>query len=87
MKAVLYFSAKWCMPCKKLRPQVERACERAGVPFEFHDIDAAPDFAFAYGIQHVPTILLRDGSTVVQQIPQGAPATSIRKQIRDFALG
>lgn len=86
MKAVLYFSAKWCMPCKRLRSQVERACESVGVPFEFHDIDAEPDFAFAHNIQHVPTVMLRDGSTVVQRIPQGAPAASIRKQIRDFAL-
>lgn len=87
MKAVLYFSAKWCMPCKKLRPAVERVCESVGIPFEFHDIDAEPDFAFAHGIQHVPTIMLRDGSTVVQRISQGAPAASIRKQIRDWALG
>lgn len=85
MKAVLYFSAKWCMPCKKLRPAVERVCESVGIPFEFHDIDAEPDFAFAHGIRHVPTIVLRDGSTGAECTPQGAWA-SIRKQIRDFAL-
>ena len=86
MKAVLYFSAPWCAPCKKLRPQVERACEGVGVPFEYHDIDAEPDFAFAHDIRHVPTVMLRDGSTVVQRVPPGVPAASIRKQIRGFAL-
>lgn len=86
MKAVLYFSAPWCAPCKKLRPQVERACEAAGLPFEFHNIDEEPDFAFAHDIRHVPTVMLRDGSTVVQRFASGAPAASIRKQIRDFAL-
>lgn len=85
MKAVLYFSAKWCMPCKKLRPAVERVCESVGIPFELHDIDAEPDFAFAHGIQHVPTIVLRDGSTGAWCTPQGTWA-SIRKQIMDFAL-
>lgn len=87
MKTVLYFSAKWCAPCKTLRPQVERACESVGVPFEFHDIDAEPDFAFVHGILHVPTIMLRDGSSVVRRIPQGTSVASIRKQIRDWALG
>lgn len=85
MKAVLYFSAKWCMPCKKLRPAVERVCESVGIPFEVHDIDAEPDFAFANDIRHVPTIMLRDGSTGTQHIPQGTWA-SIRRQIEDFAL-
>lgn len=86
MKAVLYFSAKWCMPCKKLRPAVERVCESVGIPFEFHDIDAEPDFAFAHGILRVPTIMLRDGSGGVRLIAQGTWA-SIRKQILDWALG
>ncbi len=86
MKAVLYFSAKWCMPCKKLRPAVERVCESVGIPFEFHDIDAEPDFAFAHGILHVPTIMLRDGSTGACRTPQGTWA-SIQKQICDWALG
>lgn len=87
MKAVLYFSAKWCMPCKKLRPVVERVCESVGIPFEFHDIDAEPDFASAHDVRHVPTVVLRDGGTDVQRTPNGAPAVIIRKQIRDWALG
>ena len=85
MKAVLYFGAKWCAPCKKLRPQVKRACEAAGIPFEFHDVDMEPDLALAHDVRHVPTVVLRDGSTDVQRIPKGAPAVIIRKYIRDFA--
>lgn len=87
MKAVLYFSAKWCAPCKKLRPEVKRVCDSVGIPFEVHDVDAEPDFAFAQDIRHVPTIILRDGNTVVQRLSKGVPAVIIRKQIRDWARG
>lgn len=85
MKAVLYFSVKWGMPCKGLQPVVERVCESVGLPFEFHDIDAESDFASANNIRHVPTIMLYDDSTGVQRVLQGTWA-SVRKQIRDFAL-
>lgn len=85
MKAVLYFSAPWCAPCKKLRPQVKRTCEAAGIPFEVHDVDAEPDFALAHDVRHVPTVVLRDGSTDVQRFQNGVPAVVIRKYIRDFA--
>ncbi len=56
--------ATWCGPCKMFAPIFERvaaACADSAY-FVKIDVDAVPELAQRFGIQHVPTLIaLRDG--------------------------
>ena len=52
------FSASWCMPCRMLRPILERVEEKIlDVNFCSLDIDESEDIAKRYRIFSVPTIV------------------------------
>ncbi len=68
---LLYFSAKWCQPCKVMSKSVEEI--RDAHP-EFLvskiDIEEQADFAGAYKIRSLPTVLLIDseGTEIVRVV-------------------
>ena len=51
----IYFSAKWCGPCKQFKPFME-SLEKAGFPVYFQDVDEDPVLAESYQIRSVPSI-------------------------------
>lgn len=40
---VKYFSAKWCGPCAKIRPQIEPYVKKLGADFVYIDVDTGLD--------------------------------------------
>lgn len=55
---VVDFSATWCMPCRMLKPILERVCEKMkDVKFYNLDIDDSEEIAKRYRIFSVPTIV------------------------------
>ena len=63
---IIDFSATWCMPCRMLKPIIERvANEMSDVSFYNLDIDENEDIAKRYRIFSVPTLVcFRDGKKV-----------------------
>lgn len=59
---VLHFTASWCGPCQRQKPEVARLRE-AGVRIATMDIDANRDTAAAYGVAAVPTYIVRINGT------------------------
>lgn len=61
--------ATWCGPCKMLAPIFERvaAANSDTVDFAKVDIDAVPEMADRFGIQHVPTIIAIKNGEIVHQ--------------------
>ena len=61
MKSILYFTADWCQPCKKVKPIVEDL-NREHVPgiFQLIDVDIETDMAKTFKISAVPTFILFD---------------------------
>lgn len=61
---LIAFSAKWCKPCKALKPYLEEvALTRMQVLYV--DIDQVPDFADWCQVKSIPTVLVQQqGSTV-----------------------
>ncbi len=63
---VIDFSATWCMPCRMLKPIIERVAEKMpDVDFYNIDVDENEEIAKKYRIFSVPTLVcFRDGKKV-----------------------
>lgn len=66
MRHVLYFTAEWCNPCKKVRPIVEEINrEYSDAKFITIDSDTETELVENFGIRSVPTfILIEDGKEI-----------------------
>jgi thioredoxin-like negative regulator of GroEL len=65
MRHVLYFTADWCNPCKKVRPIVEEINKDSITKFLFIDVDTELSLAEDYDVRSIPTfILLEDGKEI-----------------------
>ena len=66
MKSILYFTADWCQPCKKVKPIVEEL-NREYFPgiFQIVEVDIENEMAKTFEIRSVPTfILFEDGKEI-----------------------
>jgi|688.fasta_scaffold737712_2 thioredoxin 1 len=66
MKTILYFTADWCQPCKKVKPIVKEL-NRDYVPgiFQMVDVDIENEMAKNFEIKSVPTfVLLKEGKEI-----------------------
>jgi thioredoxin 1 len=59
MKTILYFTADWCQPCKRVRPIVENLNKESfpGI-FQVIDVDIEKEMAQNFEIKSVPTFIL-----------------------------
>ncbi len=65
MKHILYFTADWCNPCKRVKPIVEELNRDSSVKFQFIDVDQETEMAKNMNVRSVPTfIVIEDGSEV-----------------------
>ena len=56
---VVDFSAAWCGPCKRMKPNIEQFSESAeDVKVVYADVDGLQDILPDYDIVSVPTIVL-----------------------------
>ncbi len=62
MKEVLYFSATWCIPCRQMKPIVEKLEADTGIKFTKVDADSEVELSGKYQIRSIPAfILVEDG--------------------------
>ncbi len=66
MKSVLYFTADWCNPCKKVKPIVEELNrEQIIAKFFMIDADIESEMVSDFEVKSVPTfVLIRDNKEV-----------------------
>ncbi|CAM9495376.1 unnamed protein product [Phaeothamnion confervicola] len=66
--SVLYFTAKWCPPCKRIGPAfVDLSEKNPDIKFAKCDIDENPEATGDAGISSVPTFMFfRDGKLVTK---------------------
>ena len=58
MKHILYFTADWCGPCKKVRPIVEEINKESIEKFMIINVDTEMDLAKNHNVSSVPTFIL-----------------------------
>lgn len=65
VRHILYFTADWCNPCKKVKPIVEELNRDSSIKFQFIDVDQEIEMAKGMNVRSVPTfIVIEDGSEV-----------------------
>ena len=79
--AIVQFSASWCMPCKLLKPKIEKIeSEMSDVTFFYCDIEATSDFSQKMGIMSVPTVIgYYDGAEIDKVI--GSDESGVRNLV------
>lgn len=69
MRHILYFTADWCNPCKKVKPIVEELNRDSAVKFQFIDVDQEVEMAKNMNVRSVPTfIVVENGSEVKRSV-------------------
>jgi len=62
MSHVLYFTADWCNPCKKVKPIIEEMNKDSITKFQIIDVDSEMELTKKFEIRSVPTfILIKNG--------------------------
>ena len=80
MSHVLYFTADWCNPCKKVKPVVEEMNRESITKFKLVDVDSEMELAKRFEIRSVPTfILIKDGEEIKR-----ITGAQTRDQLEDF---
>jgi thioredoxin 1 len=65
MSHVLYFTADWCNPCKKVKPIVEEMNKDSITKFQMIDVDSEMELTKKFEIRSVPTfILIKNGKEI-----------------------
>jgi thioredoxin 1 len=65
MSHVLYFTADWCNPCKKVKPIVEEMNKDSITKFQIIDVDSEMELTKKFEIRSVPTfILIKNGKEI-----------------------
>ena len=64
MRTILYFTADWCHPCKKVRPIVDDLNrEQTKVKFQIIDVDDEMDMAKSCNVSSIPTFIVIENGT------------------------
>jgi thioredoxin 1 len=69
MKMILYFTADWCAPCKRVRPIVEQLNkDQSDVRFFIIDVDLETEMASDFEIKSVPTFVVMKDNTEIHRV-------------------
>ena len=81
---LIVFSAKWCGPCKRLKPElkyVEDNSDSKVIIFATVDVDVSSDIAVKYNVSSLPTLVLVKDGTVVETYKGVLPRDKITQFI------
>lgn len=68
-RVVVQFGASWCMPCKQLKPKVEKiSLESPDIVFAYVDVEDAHRFSMESNVQSVPTVIGFHNSEEVDRV-------------------
>ena len=83
MSHVLYFTAEWCNPCKRVRPIAEELDRDGLIKFQYVDADENAELCKKFEIKSIPTfILIEDGNEV-----RRTNGAKTKEQLEEFIYG
>eukprot|EP00397_Hematodinium_sp_SG-2012_P064924 GEMP01092965.1.p1 GENE.GEMP01092965.1~~GEMP01092965.1.p1 ORF type:complete len:148 (+),score=21.49 GEMP01092965.1:39-446(+) len=81
--AVLWFTASWCGPCRKIAPLCEEIGQRDDVNLLKIDVDEASELAGDYEISSVPTFRFLKNKKEIAAAFSGANEEMLKKNISE----
>ena len=82
-KLLVQYTATWCNPCKMLTPRLANLSNKySDITFVKVDIEENMDSARELGISTVPTVMIYDGTSLVNR-STGANIDSVYTKILD----
>ena len=82
-KLLIQYTASWCGPCRALTPRLSNLSNKySDITFVKVDVDENQDAVMELGVSSVPTIMIYDGSTLVNR-STGANVDSVYTKILD----
>lgn len=83
MRHVLYFTAEWCNPCKRVRPIAEELNRDGTIKIQFIDADDNAELCRNFEIKAIPTFILIEDGKELRRI-NGART---KEQLEEFING
>ncbi len=79
------FWAEWCGPCKALAPTISDLADeyKDKIKVGKVNVDQNGNTASNYGVRSIPTILIFQNGTVVNQVVGNVPKDSITKLLKE----
>jgi thioredoxin 1 len=81
---IIVFSAKWCGPCKALKPKLKNVSEnfKDAVSIKIVDIEEDDDLVSKHKIRSVPTMLFFKNEKIVGSIQGNVSYQVIEEEIK-----
>ncbi len=82
---VIDFWAEWCGPCKAIAPVIDELSDEylGKVKFGKVNVDFNQQTAMQYGIRSIPSLLIFNNGSAVNQIIGSVPKDSIVKLLKE----
>ena len=68
MRHILYFTAEWCNPCKRVRPIAEELDRDGVIKFQYIDADDNTELCKNFEIKAIPTFILIEDENEIRRI-------------------
>ncbi len=77
------FTAEWCKPCHRLKPEIEKLASELGDQLAIGElnVDLNARTAMTYGVMSIPTLILFKGGQPVARLNGYQPKDKIKAQI------
>ena len=91
-KVIIEFHAKWCGPCRTMKPTFEKVAEQLKkenslVELYTMDVEENRDIAIEYGVRAIPTIKVFNGGLVSESKSGVLMESEIKKLVTDLING
>ena len=77
---VKFYNAKWCGPCKQMKPHIEKL-QKEGYDIQEIDVDEFPSLAEEAEVRGVPTLMIYDNDGMQERVGGYQDYDRLKKRI------
>ena len=77
---IKFFNAKWCGPCKQMKPHIDELISE-GYSIQEIDVDDQPELAKEFNVRGVPTLMIYDDAGMQEKVVGYQDYDRLKKRI------